>query len=444
MHRLSIVPITLCCFIAAGSATCQEIAWVENLDEAKKIALEQDKLILLHFYADWCRPCKQLETFVYRSAIVAKEIQDRVVPVRIDTDLNPHLIKQYEISEIPYDIVVSPDGRVIEKRKSPVDVDNYLKLIRSIPAVASTTQTTRGIEEAVRPSSNRSQGSIQTTSFHAPTQNDFEVEAPKHSQPAPSHDSNELAAKLPSTKQQLPVIIRPTNEQANPATSTSGTGPRRVTNQFFTEQPTSQVADANFVPPTPNATSNPFSDSNNAQRMLDAQPDSALPQHGQHVTVLSIPEARRELQVMANSELKAPAKSPPLEPDLPALNGKCPVTLIAAGKWVAGDPRFGCIHRGRLYLFADAEKQKQFQADPDTFSPVLAGYDPVAFHRDGQLIEGLPQHGVFMGIAPKQQVILFHSASSRDEFQANPEKYLGAIKAAIRQADQLNQVETLR
>ena len=70
--------------------------------------------------------------------------------------------------------------------------------------------------------------------------------------------------------------------------------------------------------------------------------------------------------------VQLPDGSPPL-----GLDGNCPVQLSEHKKWVRGNPSFGAVHRGRTYLFVSAEDQQKFLANPDHYSPVVSGNDPV-------------------------------------------------------------------
>lgn len=116
-----------------------------------------------------------------------------------------------------------------------------------------------------------------------------------------------------------------------------------------------------------------------------------------------------------------PTGHPPL-----GLDGCCPVTLVEQQKWVAGDRRWGAIHRGRTYLFAGADEQRRFLADPDRYAPVLSGYDVVAA-RAGRLVAGLREHGVFFD----GHVYLFADEASLEEFGARPEHYADAAWQAM-------------
>ena len=118
------------------------------------------------------------------------------------------------------------------------------------------------------------------------------------------------------------------------------------------------------------------------------------------------------------------------------LEGYCPVTLRREQRWAPGDKRFGIIHRGCLYLFAGPQQQQQFWENPDSFSPVLSGSDPVLALDNGATVAGQREYGVeYNG-----QVYLFSSESTLQHFSRNPERYAGGV----RQAMQVSTGTTLR
>ena len=117
-------------------------------------------------------------------------------------------------------------------------------------------------------------------------------------------------------------------------------------------------------------------------------------------------------------------QNPPL-----ALDGHCPVHLVSTTKWVRGDVRWGAIHRGRTYLFTTQQCQQSFLANPDFYSPVLSGNDPVAAVDEGRLVPGrrefglaFPKPEIFEG-----QIYLFSSEATRAIFEQNPERYAAAV-----------------
>ena len=121
-----------------------------------------------------------------------------------------------------------------------------------------------------------------------------------------------------------------------------------------------------------------------------------------------------------------------------ALRGKCPVSLLSQGKWVNGDPQWGCVHRNQVYIFSSELNLTRFKKNPEAYSPILAGFDPVVFHETGKLTTGLLNHGVFMGETPNQRIILFSDAQTRTRFQTSPKQYLETVRQAMEQTDSVN------
>ena len=124
------------------------------------------------------------------------------------------------------------------------------------------------------------------------------------------------------------------------------------------------------------------------------------------------------------------ASATPVEPNY-ALHGKCPVSLLTKSKWIDGEEEIGCVHRNRIYIFSSEENLQTFQSDPDAYSPILAGYDPVIFEETGRLVDGLEEYGVFMGKTPKQRIVLFASPETRARFQLEPRRYLNTVRQAM-------------
>ncbi|ADB17844.1 hypothetical protein Psta_3180 [Pirellula staleyi DSM 6068] len=114
-----------------------------------------------------------------------------------------------------------------------------------------------------------------------------------------------------------------------------------------------------------------------------------------------------------------------------AMDGYCVITLLDRRAWKKGDPQWGAVHRGRTYLFASEAEQKKFLVDPDRYSPILSGCDPVVFARSGKLVEGKRAFAIAYG----ERLFLFSDASALDEFGRAPENYAVPARQAMMQAD---------
>ena len=109
------------------------------------------------------------------------------------------------------------------------------------------------------------------------------------------------------------------------------------------------------------------------------------------------------------------------------LGGHCPVTLLGTpqqvGNWVIADRRWGIVHRDRLYLFAGAAQQDLFLQDPDQYSPVISGYDPVILAEHHKLVDGRREYGATY----KGRIYLFSSEATFKKFWLMPNRYKSVV-----------------
>lgn len=88
--------------------------WIESEPRGLRIAQEENKPVIIDFYAEWCPPCKELELRFFSRPDV-RALLDQMVPVRIDATFldNPGVIeavKKYQVIGWPTVVFVAPDG----------------------------------------------------------------------------------------------------------------------------------------------------------------------------------------------------------------------------------------------------------------------------------------------------------------------------------------------
>ena len=554
MNRLSLTLSFAICILVGHLGMTQELQWQSDVDLAKNMAAQEGKLVLLHFTAEWCRPCKQLKTFVFPSPNVISTIQERCIPVLVDTDENPELVKQYDVESIPMDIVITAEGRVLQKRKSPKDATNFVRMLKAVDS-ADTQYAERTAVISKKIGDVLQEIETGADSNKLAQNNDFSVKAPTATRPETGKDGKLLLSK---SKTRLVEHVADVNEPANVTTQTEA-GPQRVINdRFFAakshpnqQDPAQSNSNSQLMTPTatptveqsegmqkfvrdaasaqsqqlqlggrepmgitaagefvPVQSRQPQPSATDDQQPVEQEKQVSMPTPAEQVAraenrarvlqkveevpgTIEVDTVRENLARDANGELQYSAKivpsenteprqsevlrqnllrsddisipdlvrgtsevdlrdsvqkmfsgspkttvtKPPQAPTRIGLGGKCPVSLVEDGEWVAGNKNFGCVHRGRTYLFGNARKLVEFQRSPERYSPILAGFDPVVFHNQGELVEGAENHGVFMGRSPEQRIVLFQSQESRDEFQSNPKKYMATVRLAIKQSD---------
>ena len=60
--------------------------------------LNQDKLVLVDFFAEWCGPCKMMSPILKE---VKDELQEDISIIKIDVDKNQSLAAKYQVKGVP-------------------------------------------------------------------------------------------------------------------------------------------------------------------------------------------------------------------------------------------------------------------------------------------------------------------------------------------------------
>jgi protein disulfide-isomerase len=338
-----------------GPLSADEVPWQRDIDMAARLAEQTDRLVLIHLWATWCKPCVQVERNVFSQPAVARLIDANYVAVKVNVDDQPDLASRLGVKSIPCDVIMTPQGEVVSQSVSAGTPAAYAE---QIAKVARSYISQRKAE---------------------------------------------LASTDPVVPRDPVVAQRELNAWSPAADSSSSGGPSGAAG-VATETP------AAFGP---------------AEHVPVNQPLAASDEPG---------ASQRTSYSSEGPSSAGPGRPAPVHPaggPFPApvgLEGFCPVSLVHQNRWVAGDARYGVIHRGRLYLFAGPRERDVFWKDPDQFAPALGGMDAVLALEMRQEAQGSREYGFFYGGRP----YLFSSEQTMNRFLQSPERYAAEVLQAMR------------
>lgn len=88
--------------------------------------LNNDKTVLIDFYAKWCAPCKKMTTYLLK---MQKEMADKVVIIKLDADANKTLAKEMKIDELPT-LILYENKKIIWKHSGFISEEDLKKQLQ--------------------------------------------------------------------------------------------------------------------------------------------------------------------------------------------------------------------------------------------------------------------------------------------------------------------------
>jgi YHS domain-containing protein/thiol-disulfide isomerase/thioredoxin len=103
--------------------------WRSDFDSALAEAKRLNRPLLVHFYADWCPPCRQMDQNVLHREQVQRELRRLMVPVKVNADRSPAVAERYHIDSLPTDLFLEPDGTPLVESTGYRGINDYLTAV---------------------------------------------------------------------------------------------------------------------------------------------------------------------------------------------------------------------------------------------------------------------------------------------------------------------------
>jgi len=102
-----------------------------NINDARKQAGSEGKLLFIDFYAAWCSPCKWMDQTTFRDENVAKLLNNNFVSVKVDIDEIPgyELKNTYDVKYLPTMLIFNSQGQLLDRVEETLSPRKLLILL---------------------------------------------------------------------------------------------------------------------------------------------------------------------------------------------------------------------------------------------------------------------------------------------------------------------------
>jgi thiol:disulfide interchange protein len=124
----------IACLTASVPSLAQGIVFEEiSFEEALAKARDENKLVFMDCYAEWCGPCKMMSRNVFTRKEAGNFFNANLINLKMDMEKGEGiaLAKRYAIKAYPTMLLIRPDGMVQHRLVGSLDVLTLLERVQA-------------------------------------------------------------------------------------------------------------------------------------------------------------------------------------------------------------------------------------------------------------------------------------------------------------------------
>ncbi len=129
------IAIFLLCLLAGGAssglAAADKIEWHTYQSGTARSGLEKKK-VFLHFYADWCSYCAEMERKTFQNPAVIAMLNRNFIPIRVDSDREKEIAALFRVKGLPDSWCLAENGDIIGHRPGFIPAEQLLAILNVV------------------------------------------------------------------------------------------------------------------------------------------------------------------------------------------------------------------------------------------------------------------------------------------------------------------------
>jgi thiol-disulfide isomerase/thioredoxin len=134
--------------VGASTPAVAQIRWYTDLKQASQAAQKANLPMFLDFWADWCPPCNVMDAEVYPDPQVIRAFANKAIAVRIHYDLQPDLVRKYNVPALPYLLFTNSYGTPLVHSRGLIEAGELARIIGAIPSLVTINEIDRVLQRS--------------------------------------------------------------------------------------------------------------------------------------------------------------------------------------------------------------------------------------------------------------------------------------------------------
>jgi thioredoxin-related protein len=116
---------------SSGPAAAEKIEWHAYQAGIARSGMEKKK-VFLHFYADWCAYCVEMEHKTFQNPTVIATLNRNFISIRVDSDREKEIAALFRVKGLPDTWFLAENGDIIGHRPGYIPVEQLMAILNGV------------------------------------------------------------------------------------------------------------------------------------------------------------------------------------------------------------------------------------------------------------------------------------------------------------------------